>query len=234
MSPSHGKDIPSIPVFCTFATHHGYRPLGVLPTDSLQASTVASNSDVPVVSVVEPIYNAACYDPEDLLIEFERAYLLGRSQQNTFTRALEYAISCHRVGAIENLFKIDVGRVRQLTQKEVDVNAIAPSVISRAIQGERTDVDILRLFLNLGLDVRKVFGGEGDALMWAVRIGRWELIERILEQRGSFDVDEVKVCQTHSFNDSLSCGICLPRQHCSITNTTTHTPSSLSLQTESV
>ena len=234
MSPSRGKDIPSIPVFCMFTPRQGYRPLGVLITDSLQASNIASNSDVPAVSVVEPVYNAACYDPEDLLIEFERAYLLGRSQQKTFTCALEYAISCHRVCAIESLFKIDVARVRQLTQKEVDVNAIAPNVISRAIQGERTDVDILRLFLNLGLDVRKVFGGEGDALMWAVRIGRWELIERILEQRGSFDVDEVKVCQTHSFNDSLSCAICLSRQHCSITNTTIRTPSSPSPQTESV
>lgn len=162
---------------------------------------------------MEPIYDAACYDPEELLIQFEKAYLLGRSQQKTFARVLEYAISCQNVCAIKNLFKIDVGRVRQLTQKEVDVNAMAPNAISRAIQGERTDVEILRLFLDLGLDVKKVFGGEGDALMWAVRIGRWELIERILEQRGSFDVDKVKVGQTHSLNDSSSCGIGLSRQH---------------------
>ncbi len=154
--------------------------------------------------MVEPIYNAACYGPElQILIEFEKAYLFGRSQQKTFTRALEYAISCQNVCAIKNLLKIDVDRVRQLSRKGVNVNAIAPNAISRAIQGERTDVEILRLFLDLGLDVKKVFGGEGDALMWAVRIGRWELVERILEQRGSFDVDEVKVGQNPLFETTL-------------------------------
>lgn len=136
-------------------------------------------------------------------MEFEKVYLLGQSQKEIFTEAVEYTIACQQVYLIEKLFKVDVGRVRHLTAKEVDVNAIEPNVIARAIQDERTDVDVLRLLLDLGLDVRKVFGEQGDALMLAVRIGRWELIGRILEQRGSFDVDEVKVGPSPALGRSL-------------------------------
>lgn len=139
--------------------------------------------------------------PEELLTEVERVYLLGQSQKEIFTRAIEDAISYQHICAIETLFKVDVSRVRHLTEKDIDVNAIGPNVISRAIQGERADVEVLRLFLDLGLDVSKVFGSQGDALMWAVRIGRWELIERILDQRGSFDVDQVKVGQVDIHQD---------------------------------
>jgi hypothetical protein len=147
--------------------------------------------------MVERIYNAAFSSSEELLTEFEKVYLLGQSQKEIYTEAVEYAIAYQNLPAIENLFKLDVSRIRHLTEKDVDVNAIGPNVISRAIQGERTDVEILRLFLDLGLDVRKLFGNQGDTLMWAVRLGRWELIERILDQRGSFDVDEVKVSQIY-------------------------------------
>lgn len=149
--------------------------------------------------MVDRIYNAAFSSSQELLTEFEKVYLLGQSQKEIFTDAVEYAIACQHVCAIETLFKLDVSRVRHLTEKDVDVNSIGPNVISRAIQGERTDVEILRLILDLGLDVRKLFGNQGDALMWAVRIGRWELIERILDQRGSFEVDEVKVSQNPLF-----------------------------------
>jgi hypothetical protein len=142
------------------------------------------------------IHNAAYSGGEPLLIELEKVYLLGQSQRETFSGAIEYAVSCQDICAIEHLFKVDVSRVRQLDERHVDVNAIGPGVISRAIQGQRSDVDVLRLFLDLGLDVRKVFENQGDALMWAVRIGRWELIERILDMRGTFDVDEVKVRKT--------------------------------------
>jgi hypothetical protein len=160
-----------------------------------KASNVASNSDVPAPYMVDRICNAALSSSQELLTEFETVYLLGQSQKVVFIQAVEHAIAYQQTTAIENLFKLDVSRVRHLTKKEVDVNVVAPKVISPAIQGERADVDILRLFLNLGLDVRKPFGNQGDALMWAVRIGRWELIERILDQRGPFDVDEVKVSQ---------------------------------------
>jgi hypothetical protein len=161
----------------------------------VKASSVASNSDVPAACLIHRIYDAALSNSEDLLIELEKAYLKGQSQKVVFSEAVQYAISTRRVCAIENLFKVDIGRVRQLTEKDVDVNALRPQVIDRAIQGKKTDVDILKLFLDLGLNIRKVFGGFGDALMFAVRIGRWELIERILMQRGSFNVDKVKVGQ---------------------------------------
>jgi hypothetical protein len=161
----------------------------------VKASSVASNSDVPAACLIHRIYDAALSNSEDLLIELEKAYLKGQSQKVVFAEAVQYAISTRRVCAIENLFKVDIGRVRQLTAKDVDVNALRPQVIDRAIQGKKTDVDILKLFLDLGLNIRKVFGGFGDALMFAVRIGRWELIERILMQRGSFNVDKVKVGQ---------------------------------------
>ena len=139
------------------------------------------------------VYNAAFCGSQALLIELEKVYLLGQSQKEIWTEVVEYAMGCQHLCAIENLFKLDVSRVRLLNQEDVDVNAIGPRVISRIIQDQRSDVDILRLFLDLGLNARKVFGDQGDALMWAVRIGRWELIERILDQKGSFDVDEVKV-----------------------------------------
>jgi ankyrin repeat protein len=158
-----------------------------------KASDVASNSDVPAPFMVDRIYNAAFSSSSELLTELEKVYLLGQSQKSIFSAAVECAIACQNICAIENLFKVDVSRVRHLTEKDVDVNGIGPNVISPAIQGERTDVEILRLFLDLGLDVRKVFGNQGDALMWAVRIGRWELIQRILDKKGSFNVDEVKV-----------------------------------------
>jgi hypothetical protein len=158
---------------------------------------VASNSIVPAACLIHRIYDAAFSNSEDLLIELEKAYLKGQSQKVVFTDVVHYAITLRRVCAIENLFRVDIGRVRHLTEKDVDVNALKSHVIDRAIQGKRTDIDILRLFLDLGLDVRKVFGAYGDALMFAVRIGRWELIERILEQRGTFNVDKVKVDRHH-------------------------------------
>lgn len=142
--------------------------------------------------MVDRIYTAAFSSPQELLVEFEKVYLLGQSQRQIFNRAVEYAIGCQHISAVENLFKLDVSRVRHLSDKDIDVNAIEPNVLGSVIQGERADVDALRLLLDLGLDVRKTFGSQGDALMLAVRIGRWELVERILDQRGSFDVDEVK------------------------------------------
>lgn len=196
MPSSRGKEIPSIPVFCRSVYQKR-----IFSADSLQASDVASNSHVPAPFMVRRIWNAACLGPEELLTEVERVYLLGQSQKEIFTRAIEDAVSYQHICAIETLFKVDVSRVRHLTEKDVDVNAISPHVISRAIQGERADVEVLRLFLDLGLDVSKVFGSQGDALMWAVRIGRWELIERILDQRGSFDVDQVKVGQVDIHQD---------------------------------
>ncbi len=171
-------------------------PVRHSPTDNTEASNIASNSDVPAAYMVGRVYNAALSSFEELLTELEKVYLLGQSQKETFTETVEYAVACQNICAISNLFKVDVSRTRHLTEKDVDVNAVGPNVINRAIQGERTDVDILRLFLDRGLDVRKLFGNQGDALMWAVRIGRWELIERILDQKGSFDVDEVKVSQS--------------------------------------
>lgn len=143
--------------------------------------------------MVDRIYNAAFSSSVEILPELEKVYLLGQSQKQLFTEAVEYSIACQQLDAIENLFNLDVSRVRHLTERDVDVNAIGPNAISRAIQGERTDVHILKLFLNLGLDVDKKFGNQGDALMWAVRIGRLELIQRILDLKGTFDVDEVKV-----------------------------------------
>ncbi len=139
------------------------------------------------------VYNAAFCGSQELLIELEKVYLLGQSQKDIWTEVVEYAMGCQHLCAIENLFRLDVSRVRLLNQEDVDVNAMGPNVIRRIIQDQRTDVDILRLFLDLGLDVRKRFGDQGDALMWAVRIGRWELVGRILDQKGSFNVDEVKV-----------------------------------------
>lgn len=164
-----------------------------------KASNVASNSDVPAPFMVDRIYTAAFSSPQELLVEFEKVYLLGQSQRQIFNRAVEYAIGCQHISAVENLFKLDVSRVRHLSDKDIDVNAIEPNVLGSVIQGERADVDALRLLLDLGLDVRKTFGSQGDALMLAVRIGRWELVERILDQRGSFDVDEVKVSQIYHF-----------------------------------
>jgi hypothetical protein len=163
--------------------------------------------------MVDSIYNAAFSSSEELLTEFEKVYLLGQSQKEIYTGAVEYAIACQHLPAIENLFKLDVSRIRHLTEKDVDVNAIGPSVISRAIRGERTDVEILRLFLDLGMDVRKLFGNQGDVLMWAVRLGRWELIERILDQRGSFDVDQVKVSQKYRVSSSSDSADRLQRYH---------------------
>jgi hypothetical protein len=143
------------------------------------------------------VYNAAFCSSQELLRELEKVYLLGQSQKKILTEAIEYAVESHHICAIENLYKVGVNRVRHLNQEDMDVNAIRPNMISLAIRNERTDVDVLRLFLDLGLDLRKVFGNQGDALMWAVRIGRWELIERILNQKGSFNVDEVKVGQLY-------------------------------------
>lgn len=155
--------------------------------------------------MVDKIYKASVSNPEDLLIELETVYLLGQSQREIFNDTVECVVACQHLPALENLFKVDVNKVRHLTEKDVDVNNIGPSVISRAVQGERSDVAILGLFLDLGLDVNKTFGPQGDALMWAVRIGRWELIERILELKGSFDVDEVKVGQIlPSWRSSMS------------------------------
>jgi hypothetical protein len=164
-----------------------------MKADNVQASSVASNSNVPAACLVHRIYDAAFSGSEELLVELEKAYLKGQSQKVVFNEAVHYAISSRRVCAIENLYRVDTSRVRQLTREDVDVNALPPYVIDRAIQGKRSDVDILRLFLDLGLDVRKEFGAYGDALMFAVRIGRWELVERILEHRGPFNADKVKV-----------------------------------------
>lgn len=244
MSSSRRKEIPSIPVFCMSHAFRKRYHREYCSTNHLEASNVASNSDVPPVFMVDRIYTAAVNNTTELLTELEKVYLLGQSQQEMFTHAVEYAIAYQHISAIQNLFKLDVNRVRHLTEKDVDVNAIGPNVISRAIQGERADVDVLRLLLDLGLDVRKPFGNQGDALMWAVRIGRWELIERILEQRGpSFDVDEVKVSSNPPlfvlpFNppNSVLHGtppLTKPNHQLSTTNTTTITPSSPSPRTAS-
>lgn len=139
------------------------------------------------------VYTAAFSSSQELLTELEKVYLLGQSQKEVLSEAVEHAMTSRIVGAIENLFKVDVNKVRHLTEQDVSVNAVGPNVISRIIQGERSDVEVLTLFLDLGLDLRKVYRDEGDALMLAVRIGRWELIERILDQKGSFNADEVKV-----------------------------------------
>ena len=183
---------------------------------------------MPAACLIHRIYDAAISNSEELLVELEKAYLKGQSQKVVFTEAVQYAISSRRVCAIENLFRVDIGRVRHLTKKDVDVNALRPYVIDRAIQGKKTDIDILRLFLDLGLDVRKVFGSYGDALMFAVRIGKWELIERILAQRASFNVDKVKVGQHQHpileiFSYSLN-AYSLTVKH-STANIATHTPS---------
>ena len=150
------------------------------------------------------VYTAAFSSSKELLTELEKAYLLGQSQKEVLSEAIEYAMASHIVRAIENLLKVDINRVRHLTEQDISVNAIGPNVISRIIQGERTDVEVLRLFLDLGMDLRKVYQDEGDALMLAVRIGRLELIERILEQRGFFDADEVKVSPIFSRHQRIS------------------------------
>jgi hypothetical protein len=149
---------------------------------------------VPTPPVVESVYSACYSGSEELLVELERVYLLGQLQQGTFADTVEHAARCHNTAILETLFTVDVSKVRHLTEKDTHVDAIRPRVISCAIQGDRTDVDVLRLFLDLGLDVNKVFGDQGDALVWAVRIGRWELIQRILDLKGTFEIDNVKVC----------------------------------------
>ena len=163
-------------------------------TNITQASSVATNSNVPRPYMVDNIYNAAQASAQDILFELEKVYLLGQSQKMVYYDTIHFAITCQHICVLENLFLLDVTKVRHLTAQDVNVNSISSFAIARAIQGDRADVDILRLFLDLGLDVRKVFDKQGDALMWAVRIGRWELIKRVLDLKGTFNVDEVKVC----------------------------------------